>query len=512
MSDINIYFQIPGYQKAEKFIAKLEKKVALQIAFKEYSVKKFFDSFDWRLYKAGLLCELNCSQTLSQLRLIEMQSGQQIASAKTDEVPTFADDIGDSGIKSKLKPVLEMRALIPLTLLPYRAYHINILNNDQKTTVRIRIEEYEDLPHRLCIQTIRGYQNAALRISKLLEKSLGLTPINKSVLHAALKLQGRKPLDYSSKLNIELAPNMRADMACKKIYKHLLRAIKVNESGAIAAIDSEFLHDLRVAVRRTRSGLSQIKNVFPSQITQDFAVFFAWLGQVTSKARDMDVYVLNFTSYKQSLPDSMQDHIAPLYAFLKRKQVTAQKELSAKLKSPEYLSKLRAWESFLKEPVIEKPVEPNATRNIRQLACKRIWKNYRRVLKEGTAITGRSAPEALHELRKTCKKLRYLMEFFQSLYPKNEISQLIKVLKNFQDILGDFQDYEIQEQNLRKFGEEMMRESTPTETFLAMGVVVQNLCQKRLGARREFSSRFEKFKQPANQAIFKTLFSGELRA
>ena len=60
---------------------------------------------------------------------------------------------------------------------------------------------------------------------------------------------------------------MRADIASKFIYSHLLKAIKDNEQGTIADTDSEFLHDFRVAVRRTRTGLSQLKVVLPDNIS-----------------------------------------------------------------------------------------------------------------------------------------------------------------------------------------------------------------------------------------------------
>jgi len=48
--------------------------------------------------------------------------------------------------------------------------------------------------------------------------------------------------------------------------------------------------------------------------------------------------------------------------------------------------------------------------------------------------------EKLHEPGKTCKKLRYLMEFFQGLYPVTKIGELILVLKGLQDKLGAFND------------------------------------------------------------------------
>jgi hypothetical protein len=116
------------------------------------------------------------------------------------------------------------------------------------------------------LQPIKGYDKAAEHIIEILTTKLGLTPAKKPLLLTALKLQGRKPNDYSSKLNINLDPDMRADIAAKYIYSHLLKAIKDNEQGTIADTDSEFLHDFRVAVRRTRAGFSQLKGVLPDKI------------------------------------------------------------------------------------------------------------------------------------------------------------------------------------------------------------------------------------------------------
>ncbi|NOR79660.1 MAG: CHAD domain-containing protein, partial [Methyloprofundus sp.] len=115
--------------------------------------------------------------------------------------------------------------------------------------------------------------------------------------------------------------------------------------------------------------------------------------------------------------------------------------------------------------------------------------------------------EALHDLRKTCKKLRYLMEFFQSLYPATEFKTVLKALKGFQSVLGDFQDYEIQEENLKQFSEEMMDEGVASNTFLAMGVLVQHLDSMRRAARDDFSEQFDLFKQTKNQQTFKRLFA-----
>ena len=172
-----------------------------------------------------------------------------------------------------------------------------------------------------------------------------------------------------------------------------------------------------------------------------------------------------------------------------------------------YQRQLVAWEQFLKEPLQTEDAGSNAKLTIKELADQRIWKVYRRLLHEGNAILETSPAEALHDLRKTCKKLRYLMEFFQNLYPANKFKVVLKALKGFQSVLGDFQDFEIQEVTLKKFSEEMMDTGVEANAFLAMGVLVQYLDSMRCAARNDFAEQFDLFKQVKNQQTFKNLFA-----
>lgn len=506
---MSLHFEFPANLSAEQFIAQLSNKADAQLVSRHYSIRTYYDSFDWRLYSNGVICEFTRSKPESSLTLTNLKTGLVIASTELDDVPKFSNQFGPGTVRSTLDPILEMRALLSVCTLNYEAYHLNIVNKDEKTVLRLLIEEHELLNNRVSLQPVKGYDKATEHIAEILTTKLGLIPTDKPVLLAAIRLQGRRPNDYSSKLNVSLDPTMRADIASKYIYSHLLKAIKDNEQGTIADTDSEFLHDFRVAVRRTRSGLSQIKGVLPDNIVAPYAEFFSWLGQITGLTRDLDVYLLNFEHYKSSLPASIREDLNPLRDFLLTKKQKAHKQLAKKLQSAKYKSTLSEWEQYLKKPSFNKPMGQNAHLTIKELADKRIWKVFNRALQEGDAINRESPAEALHTLRKTCKKLRYLMEFFQSLYPEHQIKHLIKNLKGLQDVLGNFQDYEVQEQNLQLFSEEMMALNTPSNTFLAMGVLIQDLDVRRCKARKDFASRFEDFKQEENQSAFKSLFNSK---
>ncbi len=505
-----LHFEFPQNLSAKKFRTKLSKKFSIQIISQQHATKTFYDTFDWRLYRAGVICEFNQSQALADLRLIDKATGVIIASEEMPEVPKFSGQFNSGKIKKQLEPVMQMRALSPLCQLPLETISINVLNKNQKIILRIQVDEYESLPDRVCLYPLKGYDKIIESIHHFFTQSLALQPSNYTTLKTALKEQGRKPKDYNSKLAINLAPDMRADKASKIIYQHLLRAIQVNEIGTIADIDSEFLHDFRVAIRRTRAGLSQIKGTLPEVVTSQYSEFFAGLGQITGHTRDLDVYLLSYKNYKTTLPISVRDDLEPLYGFLKKKQGLAQKKLVKQLSSSAYKKGLLNWEQYLSKSLTKKEEAEYAEFTIKEVADLRIWRVYKRVIKEGSVINDSSPAEALHDLRKTCKKLRYLLEFFQSLYPEAVIKEIIKSLKDFQTVLGDFQDYEVQEKSIKQFSEEMMTEKNiSAKTLLSMGVLIQHLDAKRCKARNDFSEQFVNFKKKKNKQAFKQLFSSD---
>jgi CHAD domain-containing protein len=355
---------------------------------------------------------------------------------------------------------------------------------------------------------VKGYPKPCKEVVNLLEK-LGLTAAPADLLQTTLSLLGKTPGDYSSKLNLRLDPDMRADQATRIILHQLLDTMVANEAGVRRGRDTEFLHDFRVAVRRTRSALTQIKGVLPARTLDRYKAEFAWLGQATGPLRDLDVYLLKFDDYRDSLPEAMRAHIDPLRAFLLRHQRLEHQALLKSLNSARYRRLLGSWRKFLEKPVSERSTLKNARLPIREVSCKRIWRVYQCTLREGSAISHDSPATALHELRKTCKKLRYLMEFFQSLYPEEEIRELIRALKTLQDNLGDFQDYEVQVTSLKHFGQQMVDEDgVPAGTLLAMGMLIDGLEQRQHQAREEFAGRFANFSLPKNRDRFRKLFTG----
>jgi CHAD domain-containing protein len=304
-----------------------------------------------------------------------------------------------------------------------------------------------------------------------------------------------------------LFPGLRGDAAAKAILLRLLEAIEANEAGVLLGEDPEALHDFRIAVRRTRSALGQIKGVFPPRTVSRFSANFAWLGQITGEPRDLDVYLLGFDALKAGLPAPFQDGIEPLRGFLARRAGLAHAGLARQLRGRRYRKLLADWRRFLLAPCPARPSAPRARTPVQRIASERLWKLFRRVLKEGRAIRPDTPAESIHELRKSCKKLRYLLEFFRPLYPPDETARIIKQLKKLQDYLGEFQDVHTRIDMLGRLGGEMRADaSVPTGTLLALGVLLAVLDSRQLALRKAFPGHFDAFANAGNRARFRGLF------
>ena len=208
------------------------------------------------------------------------------------------------------------------------------------------------------------------------------------------------------------------------------------------------------------------------------------------------------------LPDYLQADIRPLFAFLSKNRVSALMSVIKGLNSEQYSRIMNDWEAYIQEPPEDTPDAANAALPVIDLAKSRIYKRYRSILKEGNAITDSSPDDALHNLRINCKKLRYLLEFFSSLFPKKEIGVIVKQLKRLQDNLGSFQDLCVQSDTLMAYSSDPFFSGPENhKALLAIGCLIGKLDVEKLAVRNAFAKTFEAFSSRDNQVRFKNLFN-----
>lgn len=454
----------------------------------------FYDTFDGRLHAAGL----TLAHAGPALVLTDRKTGDVVASAPagTAAKRLFDRDLPEP-LRRWLAPEIEMRALLPVAKLRGHELPLAVLNDDAKTVARLTLSVSDDgVRGRVSATAVRGYEAALERVKATLADTLALPEATVPLVDEAIAATGGDPAGTSAKLNLALDPEEPANVAAAHVFCRLLEVIDENLPGTLDDVDSEFLHDLRVAVRRTRSLQRQFKNIYPAERLQHFRAEFKRLQGETGDLRDMDVYLLDFDDLKTSLPEKMQGDLEPLRGVIEARRARALTRTRRALRAQRTATALADWREFV-------TTRRTADRTVQDLASHRITRVYRKMVKMGDAIDDDSPAEDLHELRKVGKELRYLLEFFASLYPPEIIKPFVKSLKGLQDQLGRFQDREVQANALRELAPAL--KDSPF-TVMAMGVLVERFMQEEIAARAEFAERFQAFASKAQRDVVKEHF------
>ncbi|TDI82311.1 MAG: CHAD domain-containing protein [Caldithrix sp.] len=498
--------------QSQRLLREIQKNYAIQKQTPTSCRQTFFDTFDWRLFRKGLTLIVDEGQAT----LISLKSNTPMATAPWPQKkpPRFWWEWPEGNLKTRLRSLLEVRALLPVAKLQVKGDSYGILNKDEKTVLQARLQKLvintEKTPVRLLclrLEPVRGYDMELQQFGKFLT-TLGMQPVATGSFEMIMKAAGKQPGDYSSKLDIKLTHEMTASEAARTILSHLLNTMRRNEAGVKDDIDTEFLHDFRVAVRRSRSALTQIKGVFRPNIVERFTADFANIGKLTNQLRDLDVFLLKETEYKMLLPEVLRQGLDGLFRKLVRARKREQKKVAEALEGQAYKQLVTAWSTFL-EDTEATPLDeaPNALKPVTETACKFIIKKYRKILTLGKAITPASPDEELHRLRIECKKLRYLLEFYASLFQENEINTLMKQLKKLQDNLGVFNDLFVQTEMLfHSLGTFDSRKPESALTQSAIGALIADLYRKQTQERRAFAQTFAAFSAARNQKLFRKLF------
>lgn len=473
----------------------------------------YADSFDWRLYQRGYI--LHCHARAWTLyhgdsgEVTVQQGGPRL------RTPCKADAFPPGALQALLVPLLDCRALLPVATVRLTGRQIRLLNRDDKTVARLVIEHQQPngkgpVFSLIRVFAIRGYDDEAQRVRRILEAN-GVVATASPLLgfEEGCRAAGRRPLDYSGKFSVALERGMLARQAMRAIYSHLLTTMERNIPGILKDWDSEFLHDFRVAIRRTRSGLGLVKGVLPEKTVNRFKRDFGLLGSLTGPTRDLDVYLLMRQAYLARIPEVLQEGLQAFFTDMALQRQVEQAKLTRALASKKIQTILAAWKRYLQTAADRKPA-PEAAQFIAVIAGRVIMRRYKRVLKDGRALSADTPAETVHRLRIQGKKLRYAIEFFSSLYPEKEIQLVVRQLKSLQDILGSFNDLAVQQQAVHEFLARLApQQAGSLATAAALGALLQSLSTEHQALRARFAETFAQFSAEENAVAFHSLFESK---
>jgi CHAD domain-containing protein len=329
----------------------------------------------------------------------------------------------------------------------------------------------------------------------------GFAPLPPTLLEPALARARISPKSYSSRIAIPLEPDLPSGEAALAIARHLLGTMKANLRGMEQDIDSEFLHDFRVAGRRTRSLLTLMKGVLPRELRREASSRFTRLGELTGPLRDLDVWLLRYSSHEKMLPETFHPGLREIFGSIARRRAAVRHEFDSASKEKELRFPLHEWEEFLAEGLEAwTDVPRRASRPIGVTAGKVIDRRFRKLVELGAAGEGELSDQDLHRLRIECKKLRYALEFFASLFPGQAAAGFLATLRKLQDQLGDHHDLVVQLANLQTLLEVRGRGRLSPAAAAAAGALMIKLEERKKEIRTRFAKTFGKFISEENAA------------
>ena len=458
------------------------------------SERVLLDTFDGRLRSAGLRAEA----VDGELVLSEQGAPVRRASVAAGAPRYLVDDLPPGVVRDRLAPVLGVRALLPRARVRTAVQPLAMLDAEEKTVARLAIERCSvagagELTPRLEIRPVLGYDKAYARAVRAARDRLGFGDASVSLFDAAVEAAGGRPAGVRSKPQVELDGEMRADEAAGLVLAALCDIAAANLQGTIDDLDSEFLHDLRVSVRRSRSVLRELRGVHPVVARAALRDELRWAQAITGPVRDLDVQLLGWASLTAEI--ARPEDLAALRAALARRRGAEQVKLRRALRSRRFAALLDSWRALAEtpRPVGDDPERPAAGTPIRTLARGRIRKVHKAIIRDGSAIDADSPDEALHDLRKRCKELRYLLELFGGPFDPAVVKPLVTQLKGLQDVLGRFQDGTVHVAFLRGLAPDLAGEPDGPAALIALGSVLDAVAADKRVARTEFAEAFTAF-------------------
>ena len=299
-----------------------------------------------------------------------------------------------------------------------------------------------------------------------------------------------------------LHKRVEAEECLRKMSHELLVTTRTHEDGIINDIDTEFLHQYRVNFRKVRSLVNLLKRTLAETDYLNFKERLSKIAGRTNSLRDLDVFLLSKNDYLAMLPESSQSGLEALFEKVATQRKKEQRSLSNWLTSKTYKSAIDKLIEDFNLPA--KKQTALASQNIYEVASKLIFKRFKKVKLLGQAIDDHTPDDDVHELRIECKKLRYLMEYFSDLYPKESIKSLIKNLKSLQTILGDFNDCCVQKEILVSYDQSFGKDKSISNSIHSLIAVIH---QMQLSKRSEVKSAFAQFGSVKTHEEFTRLFS-----
>ena len=467
----------------------------------------FWDTFEWGLWFGGHVL-FSCGDVYHLSTLDDGWIGTVLCEEETSDKLRFWGDFKTAAMRGSLEGMLGLRGL---TALFEGSFHVSLCelrNEVGKIVCRLEWSSVSAgkhgekvLLHFCQVMPLLGYEEESTRVVKYLTLR-GAKSSGKGPLVALLRHSNIEPQKYTLKPSFGLTTQTLAREAVGQIVRTILEIAIRNVPGILKDHDTEFLHDYRICLRKIRSVLSLVKDVYPVDETQRIRKILGDLARQTNRLRDLDVYLLARDEYLEFLPPELRPALNEMFADYSAEREVEVRHTVAKMCAHSTRQQLLKIENYFSEESWHK-LSAAADLPVGPLVFRCIYKRYRKIRRISAGIGAETPDETVHEVRIECKKLRYLLEFFSELIPKDDGAAMQKILRRLQGRLGDFNDASVQQKSLLTYWKQ---KKSGVEVALGVGGLVSVLYHRQQQTRGHIKLSLEDFCSGSTSAVFKRNF------
>ncbi len=283
-----------------------------------------------------------------------------------------------------------------------------------------------------------GSEEALLRLGLELARAAPLSLLLESKAERGYRLHdGERPAAHKA-VDLSLDGGTGAGTAFCRLVDLVLEHLLANQPAALRGDEVEGVHQMRVAVRRLRSLLVLFRPMLERQAAERFEQELRRLGDVLGRARDWDVF-LGETLPAASGDGVPADAIEALQRAAAERRHAAHQDAKKAIAEPDFarfVLAMRAWSrpgaGAIDERHIDRPVAEAAPGLLDRLE--------RKLAKRLDKADADDAP-SLHAVRKSAKKLRYGIEYFDGVCG-GDAKPYLKRCNRLQKKLGVLNDLE----------------------------------------------------------------------
>lgn len=221
-----------------------------------------------------------------------------------------------------------------------------------------------------------------------------------------------------------------------------LEHVQANVPGTLLDIDEEFLHQVRVGLRRLRVVLAMAEMFREDEELHELHQEVSGMCIEFGQLREWDVFVTQtLASIREQLP--WHSGLAGILDVSETIREHQHAEMVGRLHSKNYQRFLLRFGAWMCGPYWNF----TSTETLQDFALRILEKRRGQMARHGSNLRDANVAR-LHALRIACKKLRYSVEMFSSLFQEGKTYRYLKALSGLQDILGKLNDNAVAHQLL----------------------------------------------------------------